>query len=128
MVLNVGLFSWNGQEAQQSMTKILANAMMLFTLVAAMQKPAQAQDFILGDTQSGGGLPPPALVYYPVGSLNNRFFHSRLDDSYDPPFGYGEYAEYGPWAYRRYVVPSCKHTMPAPKRSTFRHRSVLDCY
>ncbi|MCG2632372.1 hypothetical protein L6654_37800 [Bradyrhizobium sp. WYCCWR 13023] len=21
-----------------------------------------------------------------------------LDDSFDPPFGYGEYAEYGPWA------------------------------
>jgi hypothetical protein len=23
-----------------------------------------------------------------------------LDDSYDFPYGYGEYAEYGPWAYR----------------------------
>ncbi len=23
-----------------------------------------------------------------------------LDDSFDPPFGYGEYAEYGPWADR----------------------------
>lgn len=22
-----------------------------------------------------------------------------LDDSFDPPIGYGEYAEYGPWAY-----------------------------
>ena len=22
-----------------------------------------------------------------------------LDDSFDPPVGYGEYAQYGPWAY-----------------------------
>lgn len=32
-----------------------------------------------------------------------RLYGHPLDDSYDPPFGYGEYAEYGPWAYRGYA-------------------------
>ena len=32
-----------------------------------------------------------------VGELGNP-----LDDSFDPPYGYGEYAEYGPWAPRYY--------------------------
>jgi len=33
-----------------------------------------------------------------------------LDDSFDPPYGYGEYAEYGPWAYRGYYGDGCYRT------------------
>ena len=29
-----------------------------------------------------------------------RLYGHPFDDGYDYPFGYGEYAEYGPWAYR----------------------------
>ena len=29
------------------------------------------------------------------------------DDSYDYPYGYGEYAEYGPWAYGGNVSGGC---------------------
>ena len=32
--------------------------------------------------------------------LGYGYYGYPLDDSYDPPYGYGEYAEYGPWAYR----------------------------
>ena len=30
-----------------------------------------------------------------------RLYGHPFDDGYDYPFGYGEYAEYGAWAYRR---------------------------
>jgi hypothetical protein len=36
-----------------------------------------------------------AAEYGSVGHYIHPF-----DDGYDYPFGYGEYAEYGPWAYR----------------------------
>lgn len=44
-------------------------------------------------------LPGVAAVTYQGwgGYASNPF-----DDGYDYPFGYGEYAEYGPWAYRGY--------------------------
>jgi hypothetical protein len=32
--------------------------------------------------------------------LAGGYYGYPLDDSYDYPYGYGEYAEYGPWAYR----------------------------
>ncbi|MCG2672819.1 hypothetical protein ACFPFP_38575 [Bradyrhizobium sp. GCM10023182] len=38
---------------------------------------------------------------YPVPS----YVYSRLDDSYDYPFGYGEYAIYGRWARDSYGSP-----------------------
>ena len=33
-----------------------------------------------------------------------------LDDSFDPPYGYGEYAVYGPWAYRGSYQDGCYRT------------------
>lgn len=51
--------------------------------------------------------PPVATVVtpdlsYPVA----RYVYDRLDDGYDYPFGYGEYAIYGKWARDAYGRPS----------------------
>jgi hypothetical protein len=45
-------------------------------------------------------------IGYPGGFGYARLYGHPFDDGYDYPFGYGEYAEYGPWAYRSacYVV------------------------
>jgi hypothetical protein len=40
-------------------------------------------------------------------SFGYGYYGYPLDDSFDYPYGYGEYAEYGPWAYRGYVGSSC---------------------
>ena len=63
----------------------------------------------------GAGLGPPRPAYWPavVGlSIGYGYgYHGHpLDDSYDPPFGYGEYAEYGPWAQRGYAPGPCQLT------------------
>jgi hypothetical protein len=39
-------------------------------------------------------------VAYVGGYGYARFYGHPFDDGYDYPFGYGEYAEYGPWTYR----------------------------
>jgi hypothetical protein len=36
------------------------------------------------------------------------YFGYPLNDFYDHPYGYGEYAEYGPWAYRGYARGVCQ--------------------
>ena len=51
-------------------------------------------------------VPPVATVVTP--DLSNpvpSYIYSRLDDSYDYPFGYGEYAIYGRWARDAYGRP-----------------------
>ena len=40
---------------------------------------------------------------YPGGFAFAGYPSYPLDDSFDYPFGYGEYAEYGPWAF-----PGCR--------------------
>jgi len=42
---------------------------------------------------------PPGIAYAAEYGAGGRYIHP-FDDGYDYPFGYGEYAEYGPWAYR----------------------------
>lgn len=41
--------------------------------------------------------PPPVALIEPRIAIMTT---NPLDDSFDCPFGYGEYAEYGPWAAR----------------------------
>jgi hypothetical protein len=38
-------------------------------------------------------------IGYPGGYGYARLYGHPFDDGYDDPFGYGEYAEYGPWVY-----------------------------
>ncbi len=40
--------------------------------------------------------------------IGYRYNSYPLDDSYDYPSGYGEYAEYGPWAFQGYSVGGCE--------------------
>jgi hypothetical protein len=54
----------------------------------------------------GFGLHRPAYGAI-AGGIGLGYGYYPLDDSYDPPYGYGEYAEYGPWAYRGYAVGEC---------------------
>jgi hypothetical protein len=56
----------------------------------------------------GIGLHRPAYGAVAVGlgvgfGYGYGYYDYPLDDSYDYPSGYGEYAEYGPWAYRGYA-------------------------
>jgi len=53
------------------------------------------------------GLCRPAYGAMAVG-LGYGYYGYRLDDSFDYPYGYGEYAEYGPWAYRGYGSGVCQ--------------------
>ena len=39
--------------------------------------------------------------------LGYGYYGYPLDDSFDYPYGYGEYAEYGPWAHGGYVRGGC---------------------
>jgi hypothetical protein len=54
-----------------------------------------------------GGVGLPGAIYRPAAfgfgfGFRARYYGHPLDDSYDYPSGYGEYAEYGPWAQRVY--------------------------
>lgn len=56
------------------------------------------------DTSSAGGrfVVGPGVA---VAAAYSGWYGYRMhpfDDGYDYPSGYGEYAEYGPWAYRGY--------------------------
>lgn len=50
--------------------------------------------------EAGGayGFPAWGWSYRPVGWGWGAVYGYPLDDSFDPPVGYGEYAQYGPWA------------------------------
>lgn len=51
--------------------------------------------------------PPIATIVTPDLSYSvARYVYNRLDDGYDYPFGYGEYAIYGKWARDAYGRPS----------------------
>jgi len=61
----------------------------------------------------GIGLHRPAygaLAAGPGVGFGYAYYGHPFDDSYDPPYGYGEYAEYGPWAYRGYGGGECALT------------------
>lgn len=72
--------------------------------------------------------PPIVTVVTPdLSPPVTAYAYSRLDDSYDYPFGYGEYAVYGPWArdtYGRPDVARCRLVwLDGP-----RLRSLNRCY
>ena len=74
-------------------------ALITLTLMSASSPDAaHAAGLYAGAGFRGGSYRPG---YVAVG-LGYRYFGYPLDDSYDYPYGYGEYAEYGPWAYRGY--------------------------
>ena len=52
-----------------------------------------------------GVLPPVVTVVTPDLSYPAHYVYNRLDDGYDYPFGYGEYAIYGRWARDAYGQP-----------------------
>ncbi|AUC99061.1 MULTISPECIES: hypothetical protein [Bradyrhizobium] len=65
----------------------------------------------------GYARPYPPIVY--PGLFTARgYFGYPLDDSFDPPFGYGEYAEYGPWA--EPARASCRRVVRRVQTSTGR--------
>src|SRR5262249_14583880 len=49
----------------------------------------------------------PAIRIFPQPLVADAFEANPLDDGYDPPFGYGEYAIYGRWAYARTGGANC---------------------
>ena len=50
--------------------------------------------------------PPVVTVVTPdLDAPVARYVYNRLDDGYDYPVGYGEYAIYGRWAFDRYGRP-----------------------
>lgn len=80
----------------------------------------------------GYGLARPAyraVAVAPGFGFGYGYYGHPLDDSYDYPFGYGEYAEYGPWAHRGFEGAGCELT---PRRvrtaSGWRWRTVRACY
>jgi hypothetical protein len=61
----------------------------------------------------GFGLHRPAYGAIAAGlgwGLGYGYYGCPLDDSYDYPSGYGEYAEYGPWAFQGYSGGDCRLT------------------
>jgi hypothetical protein len=59
----------------------------------------------------GAGFVPPS--WRPADGVEGVTFREfdfahALDDGYDEPFGYGEYAQYGPWAHRAYGRANCR--------------------
>ncbi len=80
----------------------------------------------------GFGSHGPAYGAIAVGlgiGLGYGYYGYPLDDSYDPPYGYGEYAEYGPWAYRRYAGDGCQLIQRRVRTAYgLRWRTVRICY
>jgi hypothetical protein len=61
--------------------------------------------------EAGGTFVTPGFrgTAYAGGYGYARLYGHPFDDGYDYPFGYGEYAEYGPWTYRHHSA-SCYPT------------------
>ena len=80
----------------------------LLVMATALPDAAEARG---GFYTRGYGLYRPAFrPFAAVGlgvGLGYGYYGYPLDDSFDYPFGYGEYAEYGPWAYGGYVSGGC---------------------
>lgn len=82
---------------------------------ALLPEAAKARDGLYagaGFRSRGWGLRGP-VYWSAVGlgvGLGYRYYGHPLDDSYDPPIGYGEYAEYGPWAYGGHAGGACQLT------------------
>lgn len=77
----------------------MSSFLLAFLLVIAVM-PAIA----VADTSVLFGSGVPGRMSW-QGTAAGHYVHP-FDDGYDDPFGYGEYAEYGPWVSRRYV--SCQ--------------------
>ena len=90
---------------------ILVLSAVLLTGAFLPAAAAARGGFYAGPRGYGFGLPRPAYGAIAAGlgiGLGYGYYGYPLDDSYDPPYGYGEYAEYGPWAYRRYAGGGCQ--------------------
>ena len=90
--------------------RVLRNGILaLFAILLAgalLPDAALARGYGVGWQRPVGGA---VAVGLGVG-LGYGYYGHPLDDSYDPPYGYGEYAEYGPWADRGYVGGGCALT------------------
>jgi hypothetical protein len=76
----------------------------------------------------GFGLHGPAYRPFVAGlGFGYGYYGYPLDDSFDHPYGYGEYAEYGPWAYRGYVGSSCFLTQRRLRTAYGQWRTVRVC-
>ena len=64
-------------------------------------------------------------IGYPGGFGYARLYGHPFDDGYDYPFGYGEYAQYGPWAYRSYSA--CYVVRQVWTSRGWRQRAVRIC-
>ena len=78
----------------------------------------------------GIGLQRPAYGALAVGvGFGYGYYGHPFDDSYDPPYGYGEYAEYGPWAYGGYGGAGCTLTQRRVRTASgLRWRTVRLCH
>ena len=58
-----------------------------------------------------------------------NYYGYPLDDSYDYPRGYGEYAVYGPWAYQGYSGDGCQLTQRRVRTAYgMRWQTARSCY
>jgi len=92
---------------------ILALGALVLTGAFLPGAAAGREGFHAGPRGYAFGLHRPAYGAIAVGlgvGLGYAYYGHPLDDSYDPPYGYGEYAEYGPWAYRGYGSGGCALT------------------
>jgi hypothetical protein len=70
-------------------------------------------------------VPGVRSIGYPGGFGYARPYGHPFDDGYDYPFGYSEYAEYGPWAYRRDI--SCYVMRRIWTSTGWRQRAIRVC-
>ena len=87
--------------------KVIPALITLTLMSTAWPDAVRATDDFAASTGLGGGPYRPGYSVVAVG-LGYRHFGYSLDDSYDHPYGYGEYAEYGPWASRRFGGGDCR--------------------
>ena len=67
--------------------------------------------------------------FYAGGLRSYGYASYPFDDSYDYPFGYGEYAEYGPWVHRGGDNFGCELMLRRVRTASGRRwRTVRTCY
>jgi hypothetical protein len=105
---------------------ILALSAVLLT-VAFLPDAASARSGLYAGGY-GLGLHRPAYRPLVAGlGFGYGYFGYPLDDSFDHPYGYGEYAEYGPWAHRGYFGSSCFLTQRRLRTAYGPWRTVRVC-
>lgn len=98
----------------------LASSLAIVAACLSCSSPAKAQ---MPFYDSPGVLVGPALrAPWPV--MRDAFTTNPLDDGYDYPFGYGEYATYGRWA-----VGAMCYDLRRPVRTSLglRWRTIRRC-